>query len=100
MLANLNTRISIRRRLRRRATSRNLTAATKAQERTGRQNTDLLANQTAAQNKINSDIQASQGLTNTGDSMSKNNVANFNMLQSAGAGQSMQAQNEINSADR
>ena len=53
-------------------------------------------NQTAAQNKINSDIQASQGLTNTGDSMSKNNVANFNMLQSAGAGQSMQAQNEIN----
>ena len=62
--------------------SRNLTAQT--------------TNQTAAQNKINSDIQASQGLTNTGDSMSKNNVANFNMLQSAGAGESMQAQNEIN----
>ena len=53
-------------------------------------------NQTAQQNKINSDIQASQGLSNTGDSMSKNNVANFNMLQSAGASQSMQAQNEIN----
>ena len=53
-------------------------------------------NQNEAQAKINSDIQASQGLTNTGDSMSKNNVANFNMLQSAGAGQSMQAQNQIN----
>ena len=53
-------------------------------------------NQAAQQAKINSDIQASQGLTNTGDSMSRNNVANFNMLQSAGAGQSMQAQNEIN----
>jgi hypothetical protein len=54
------------------------------------------SNQTAQQNKINSDIQASQGLTNTGDSMNKANVANFNMQQSAGAGQSMQAQNEIN----
>ena len=53
-------------------------------------------NQAAQQAKINSDILASQGLTNTGDSMSKNNVANFNMLQSAGAGQSMQAQNQIN----
>ena len=53
-------------------------------------------NQAAQQAKINSDIQASQGLTNTGDSMSKNNVANYNMLQSAGAGQSMQAQNQIN----
>jgi hypothetical protein len=62
--------------------SRNLTAQTQ--------------NQNEAQQKINSDIQASQGLTNTGDSMSKNNVANFNMLQSAGAGQSMQAQNQIN----
>ena len=98
--------------------NRNLTAATQNQNSQqtdlARQNTDLLANQsanaadlnrslsaqtsnqTAQQNKINSDIQASQGLTNTGDSMSKNNVANFNMLQSAGAGQSMQAQNEIN----
>ena len=98
--------------------NRNLTAATQNQNSQqtdlARQNTDLLANQsanaadlnrsltaqttnqTAQQNKINSDIQASQGLTNTGDSMSKNNVANFNMLQSAGASQSMQAQNEIN----
>jgi hypothetical protein len=54
-------------------------------------------NQTAAQAKINSDILASQGLTNTGDSMNKANVANFNMQQSAGAGQSMEAQNQINS---
>ena len=53
-------------------------------------------NQSEAQQKINSDIQASQGLTNTGDSMNKSNVANFNMLQSAGASESMQAQNEIN----
>ena len=62
--------------------SRNLTAQTQ--------------NQNEAQAKINSDIMASQGLTNTGDSMSKNNVANFNMLTSAGASQSMQAQNQIN----
>jgi hypothetical protein len=53
-------------------------------------------NQAEQQAKINSDIAASQGLMNTGDAMSKNNVANFNMLQSAGAGQSMQAQNQIN----
>ena len=53
-------------------------------------------NQTAQQAKIQSDILASQGLTNTGDSMNKANVANFNMQQSAGAGQSMQAQNQIN----
>ena len=53
-------------------------------------------NQSEAQQKINSDIAASQGLTTTGDSMNKANVANFNMLQSAGASQSMQAQNEIN----
>ena len=62
----------------------------------GRRLTADQGNQTAQQNKIQSDIQASQGLSNTGDSMSKNNVANFNMLQSAGASQSMQAQNEIN----
>ena len=48
------------------------------------------------QTKINSDIAASQGLANTGDSMNKANVANFNLLQSAGAGQSMQSQNDIN----
>jgi hypothetical protein len=53
-------------------------------------------NQTAQQQKIQSDIAASQGLTNTGDSMNKANVANYNMLQSAGAGQRMQAQNQIN----
>ena len=54
------------------------------------------SNQAEQQAKINSDIAASQGLTNTGDSMNKANVANYNMLQSAGAGQSMQAHNEIN----
>ena len=62
--------------------SRNLTAQTQ--------------NQNEAQAKINSDIAASQGLTNTGQAMNQANVANYNMLQSAGAGQSMQAQNEIN----
>ena len=83
MLANLN--------------NQNFTQAQAAA--TGDINRKLTAdttNQAAAQAKINSDIQASQGLTNTGDSMSKNNVANFNMLQSAGASESMQAQNEIN----
>ena len=54
------------------------------------------SNQQANQAKINSDIIASQGLTNTGDSMNKSNVANFDMLQSAGAGQEMQQQNQIN----
>jgi hypothetical protein len=54
------------------------------------------SNQQANQAKINSDIIASQGLSNTGDSMNKSNVANFNMLQSAGAGQEMQQQNQIN----
>ena len=53
-------------------------------------------NQTAEQAKINSDIVASQGLTNTGDSLNKANVANFNMQQSAGAAEQMQAQNQIN----
>jgi len=54
-------------------------------------------NQAAQQAKINSDILASQGLTNTGTAMNQANVANYGMLTSAGAGQSMQAQNEINS---
>jgi hypothetical protein len=54
------------------------------------------SNQQANQAKINSDIIASQGLSNTGDSMNKANVANFNMLQSAGAAQEMQQQNQIN----
>ncbi len=53
-------------------------------------------NQAAAQAKIASDIQASQGLGNLGDSMNKANLANFGMQQSAGAGQSMEAQNQIN----
>ena len=54
------------------------------------------SNQQAEQAKINSDILASQGLTNTSDSMNESNVANFDMLQSAGAGQQMQEQNQIN----
>ncbi len=63
----------------------------------GRRLTADQGNQTAQQAKINSDILASQGLTNTGDSMNKANVANYGLLSSAGAGQSLQAQNQINS---
>ena len=54
------------------------------------------SNQSANQAKINSDIMASQGLTNTGQQMNASNVANFNMLQGAGASQEMQQQNQIN----
>ena len=43
------------------------------------------SNQQANQAKINSDILASQGLTNTGQQMNASNVANFNMLQGAGS---------------
>jgi hypothetical protein len=53
-------------------------------------------NQSAQQAKTNSDILAAQGLTNTGTAMNQANVANYGMLTSAGAGQSMQAQNQIN----
>ena len=98
--------------------NRNLQAQTTNQQSQqtdlARQNTDLLANQqanandlnrsltaqttnqTAQQQKINSDILASQGLANTGDSMNKANVANYGLLSSAGAGESMQQQNDIN----
>ena len=98
--------------------NRNLQAQTTNQQSQqtdlARQNTDLLANQqanandlnrsltaqttnqTAQQQKINSDILASQGLTNTGDSMNKADVANYGLLSSAGAGESMQQQNDIN----
>ena len=65
---------------------------------TGDISRDLTAqqsNQTAQQQKTNSDILASQGLTNTGDTMNKANAANFNMLQSAGATQQAQAQSQI-----
>ena len=54
-------------------------------------------NQSAAQNKINSDILASQGLTASGDAQQKANVANYAMLTSAGAQQQQQAQLGINS---
>jgi hypothetical protein len=60
------------------------------------QNAAKLANQTAQQNKINSDILASQGLTNTGNALNTANQQQFNNLTTAGAGESMQAQNEIN----
>ena len=98
--------------------NRNLQAQTTNQQSQqtdlARQNQDLLANQSAnaadlsrsltaqttnqsaQQAKINSDIAASQGLTNTGDSMNKANVANYGLLSSAGAGESMQQQNDIN----
>ena len=53
-------------------------------------------NQGAAQAKINSDILASQGLANLGDSQVKANAANYAMLSQAGAGQQGQAQDQIN----
>ena len=56
-----------------------------------------MANQSAAQAKINSDILASQGLTNLGAQQNQENVANAGLLSAAGASQSMQAQNQINS---
>ena len=80
--------------------NRSLTAQTSNQTANAndlaRRLTAQTTNQTAQQQKINSDIAASQGLTNTGTQMNAANAANYNMLQSAGAGQSMQAQNEIN----
>jgi hypothetical protein len=53
-------------------------------------------NQQAQQAKINSDILASQGLANLGDSQTRANAANFTMLSQAGAGQQSQAQDQIN----
>jgi len=66
---------------------------------TGDISRDLAAqttNQGAQQAKINSDILASSGLTTTGDSMQKANMANWTMLQAAGADQQQQQQNQIN----
>ena len=66
---------------------------------TGDISRDLAAqtsNQSANQAKINSDIAASQGLTNTGDSLNKANIANWTMLQTSGADQQQQQQNQIN----
>lgn len=60
------------------------------------QNAAKMANQTAQQNKINSDILASQGLTTTGNSLNQANQQQFNNLMTSGASQSMQAQSEIN----
>src|SRR4029077_16387464 len=62
-------------------------------------NRNLLAqttNQGAQQAKINSDILASQGLANLGDSQTKANAANFTIVSQAGASQSQKAQNTIN----
>ena len=53
-------------------------------------------NQGAAQAKTNSDILASQGLSNQASSENQENVANASLQSAAGASQSMQAQNEIN----
>ena len=53
-------------------------------------------NQTAQQQKINSDILASQGLSNLGDSQQRANAANFTMLSQAGASEQGQAQDQIN----
>jgi hypothetical protein len=60
------------------------------------QNAAMAANQQAQQNKINSDILASQGLVNTGQALGNQNAANFSMLTQAGAQQNMQAQDQIN----
>jgi hypothetical protein len=54
------------------------------------------SNQQAQQAKTNSDILASQGLNNTGDSLLKQNAANYAMQTSAGGSQQQQAQNQIN----
>jgi Chaperone of endosialidase len=71
-------------------------AQSAAQQDIANRLTASTANQTAQQNKINSDILASQGLMNTGNALNQANMQNYNMLTSAGAGQSMQAQNQIN----
>ena len=66
---------------------------------TGDISRDLAAqtsNQGANQAKINSDILASQGLSNTGDALNKANIANWTMLQTSGADQQQQQQNQIN----
>jgi hypothetical protein len=60
------------------------------------QNQIAQANQQAQQNKINSDILASQGLTTTGNALNAANNQQFNQLTAAGAGESMQATNQIN----
>ena len=59
-------------------------------------NTAAYENQTAHQAKINSDIAASTGLANLGDSQARANAVNYTMLSQAGAGQQSQAQDQIN----
>lgn len=71
-------------------------AQSAAQQDIANRLTAATANQQAQQAKTNSDILASQGLTNTGDSIARQNAANFTMLSQAGAAQSQQAQDQIN----
>lgn len=78
---------------------RNQIATTNQASQQANLNRNLAAqttNQSAQQAKINSDILASQGLTNTGNALNQANLQNYNMLTSSGAGQSMQAQSQIN----
>jgi hypothetical protein len=60
------------------------------------QNAAKQQNQAAQQAKINSDILASQGLTNTGQALNAQNAANYSMLTSSGASQNQTAQDQIN----
>ena len=77
----------------------NATAANNmGQFNAGAQNTAAYENQTAQQAKINSDIAASTGLANLGDSQARANAVNYTMLSQAGAGQQSQAQDQINAA--
>ena len=71
-------------------------AQTAAQSDVAAQNTAQAQNQAAQQAKINSDIAASQGLTNLGTQAGQLNAANYAMLTSSGAQQQQQAQNDIN----
>ena len=80
----LNQANFIRRRARRRPTSRPLNLAA------------LPEPISAEQAKINSDIQARPGLAATGTEWARQNAANYAMLTSAGAQQQQQAQNQIN----
>ena len=81
------------------AATRNQVAETNQANQQTNLNRNLAAqttNQGAAQAKINSDILASQGMTNLGTAMGQQNAANYTMLSQAGAGEQSQAQDQIN----
>ena len=81
------------------AATRNQIATTNQANQQANLNRNLAAqttNQNAAQQKINSDILASQGMTNLGTAMGQQNAANYTMLSQAGAGEQSQAQDQIN----